>query len=256
MKGPKAFIANHIGEFISMDCLEFFVNLKRSHATRFLFNGVRLEYFFHSYNNFRLTERTIEIPIVGYYLKKIKPEEILEIGNVSSHYYDYFRELFKKPIDIVDKYEKGFNVQNRDICLYEPHKKFDFIFSISTFEHMDEDRKNQNGSSFTPETCYALENMKYVVQHLLKPGCSCIITIPAGQNPEFDRRFAAGELKNIPCKSMNIFLFRRIRELQWMQIPLKDTSIPKEPQTSGDTAFSGVNSLIIIEIVAREEPQL
>lgn len=252
MKGPKAFIANHLGPFISMDCLEFLVNLKRSQATSFLFNGNRLEYFFHSYNNFRLTERALEIPIIGCYLKDIKPEEILEIGNVSSHYYTYFRELFKKPIDIVDKYEKGFNVVNRDICTYDPHKKFDFIFSISTFEHMDAERKTQNTLPYRKETCYALENLKYVTQNLLKPGCTFLITIPLGQSPEFDRRFLAGDLRNISCKSINFFLFRRIQELHWMQIIMDDTIIQENPQTPRDSGFREVNSLLIIEIVAAE----
>ncbi len=252
MKGLKAFIANHLGAFISMDCLEFLVHLKRAEETTFLFNEVTLDYFFNSYNNFRLTERTIEIPITGCFLKKYSPEEILEIGNVSSYYYDYFRELFKRPIEIVDKYEKGFNVTNTDICNYSPHKKFDLIFSISTFEHMDEDRKNPDEPSFLPETCCTIENMKYVIENLLKPGCPFILTIPLGQNPVFDRRFTAGELAKIPCTSMNIFLFRRIRELQWVQVPMEGTRIPKTPETLHDTAFRGADSVLIIEIVALE----
>lgn len=253
MKGVKAFILNHLGPFISMDCLEFLVNLKRGQETSFLYNGTSLEYFFHSYNNFRITERTIEIPVVGYYLKKMRPGgEILEIGNVSSHYYTHFKELFKKPIDIVDKHEKGFNVVNTDIGEYQPDKKYDFIFSISTFEHMDEERKNQNSSSVNPETCYAIENIRYVTRNLLKPGCTFMLTIPLGQSTEFDRGFSSGDLKKIPCKSMNFFLFRRIRELAWMQIPMEGTVIPKEPQTRKDSDFEGVNSVLIIEIVARE----
>jgi hypothetical protein len=246
MKGVKAFIIKHLLPYISMDTLEFIVNSKRSKNRYFQFNDTNLEYFFHSYNNFRLTERTIEIPIMCFYLKKFQSDEILEIGNVSSHYYDNFRELFRKPYDIVDKYEKGFNVINVDICNYKPEKKYDLIFSISTFEHMDEDIKGKKGIPNDLDYCIAIENMKYVINNLSKSGSFFILTIPIGQSKEIDHNYITGKFKEIACQSMNIYLFRRIGELEWLQLP--STGIPLEPKTRMDTAFKGVNSLLIIEI--------
>jgi hypothetical protein len=115
---------------------------------------------------------------------------------------------------------------------------------------MDEDREYRNRPSSAPDTCIALENMHYVVRNLLKPGGMFVLTVPLGQNPEFERCFSAGDLRKIPCRSMNTYLFRRIRELQWRQIPLDGVIIPGQPKTSNDSDFKGVNSLLIIEIVA------
>jgi hypothetical protein len=45
----------------------------------FKFNGVQLDYFFHSYNNFRISERAVEIPIIKHYIYLLKPERVMEI---------------------------------------------------------------------------------------------------------------------------------------------------------------------------------
>jgi hypothetical protein len=70
----------------------------------FVFNSHRLGYFFHSYNNFRVTERAVEIPIIRHYLEQENYQNVLEIGNVTNHYYEYFRQAFvgKRKI-VVDK---------------------------------------------------------------------------------------------------------------------------------------------------------
>ncbi len=103
----------------------------------FDFKGKKLEYFFHSYNNFRLTERCTEIPIIKYYLNKFPHNNVLEIGNVTKHYYDEFKDFNKK--DTLDKYKSAYDVINVDIRNFTSDNKFDFIYSISTFEHMDSD---------------------------------------------------------------------------------------------------------------------
>jgi len=90
------------------------------------------------------------------------------------------------------------------------------------------------------------------VRNLLKPGGTFVLTVPIGQNPAFERCFSAGDLRKIPCRSMKTYLFRRIRELQWRQIPLDGVIIPGQPETSNDSDFKGVNSVLIIEIVAPE----
>jgi len=53
----------------------------------FDFKETKLQYFFHSFNNFRLTERCIEIPIIKYYLNKFPHSNVLEIGNVTKKRY-------------------------------------------------------------------------------------------------------------------------------------------------------------------------
>src|SRR5438094_709755 len=128
------------GAYLSVSDLRWLLSDKLNANKAFIFEGQKLEYFFHSYNNFRLSERAIEIPIIDYFLRQNDSHEILEIGNVTNHYYDYFRQTFvDRRKTVVDKFERGQDVLNLDIAEYAPDMKFDFVFSISTFEHMDSD---------------------------------------------------------------------------------------------------------------------
>src|SRR4030042_5946077 len=52
----------------------------------FSFNEKLLNYFYHPYNETWDNERAIEIPIALSFLNENKNKEILEIGNVLSHY--------------------------------------------------------------------------------------------------------------------------------------------------------------------------
>ena len=137
----------------------------------FVFNSHRLDYFFHSYNNFRVTERAIEIPIIRHYLEQGNYRNILEIGNVTNHYYEYFRQAFvDKRKTVIDKYELASDVINVDVCKYTPGIKFDFVFSISTFEHMDSDRgRNPDYVSGSSElVSVAADNIKHISDVLLE----------------------------------------------------------------------------------------
>lgn len=66
----------------------------------FIFNTKKLKYFFHLYNTTWKNERAIEIPIVLSYLYLYNPKEVIEVGNVLSHY-------IKIEHTVVDKYEKS-----------------------------------------------------------------------------------------------------------------------------------------------------
>jgi len=149
---------------------------------KFIFDGNSLPLFFHSHNNFGLTERSIEIPIVKHLLGMYAHETVLEIGNVSNYYYDEFKDCFNKK-DTVDQYESGHDVINLDIRDFKPNKKYDFIFSISTFEHMDSDGGRNAGhyerrshNDISPFSSVAFDNMNYVINNLLKKGGMLVIT--------------------------------------------------------------------------------
>jgi hypothetical protein len=64
-----------------------------------MFNGECYQYFYHWFNTTFKNERTIEIPIVCKFINESKNLEILEIGNVLSHYFEFKH-------DVVDKYEE------------------------------------------------------------------------------------------------------------------------------------------------------
>jgi hypothetical protein len=244
----KYYLLRKADKFLSLFEIQLMVIRKLESKKHFIFESVELNYYFHSYNNFRLTERTIEIPIVGQYLENLKPKNILEIGNVTSYYYDYFRESMPNNHDIVDKYEKGFNVINQDIADYCPNTKYDFIFSISTFEHMDEDRRNERKNLPNEPLSYAIENMKYVVDQMLNPNGAFIITLPLGLSPEFDQAFMKGELKKINCKSIKTYLMIRKTELEWVESLDEIKILPEYPESIIDSMFEGVNHLLVIEI--------
>jgi hypothetical protein len=95
--------------------------------------------------------------------------------------------------------------------------------------------------------------MHHVVLNLLKYGGTFVLTIPIGQSPAFERCFTAGDLEKIPCRSLNIRLLRRTREMAWVEVPLVQRTIPEEPKTQKDSGFSGVNSVLVIEIMTRDE---
>jgi len=76
-----------------------FYKLFRSSRT-FTFNGKEYKYFIHTYNPTWRKERSVEIPIIKEIVRKFKGKEILEVGNVLSHYYPVNH-------DILDKYRKN-----------------------------------------------------------------------------------------------------------------------------------------------------
>jgi len=131
-----------------------------------------------------LTERSIEIPIIKYFLGLYKHENVLEIGNVSNHYYDEFKDMFVHK-DTVDKYESGYDVINQDIADYKSDKKYDFIYSISTFEHMDSDGGRNDDyvrlkKKQKPFSSIAFSNIQYCLDNLLGEGGRMVITFPLG----------------------------------------------------------------------------
>ena len=54
----------------------------------FEFLGNLYKYSTHEYNETWKNERTVEVPIIWEYVKEYKGKNILEVGNVLSHYLD------------------------------------------------------------------------------------------------------------------------------------------------------------------------
>ena len=141
-------------------------------SKKFKVGGNTYNYFYHEYNDTWLDERAVEVPIiweiVGWYIGN----NILEVGNVLSHYFIFDH-------DIVDKYEKANGVINQDVVDYHPPKRYDLIISISTLEHVGWDENPRDPMKILQ----AIENLKY----LLTPRGIIIITLPVGLNPYLDK---------------------------------------------------------------------
>jgi len=168
---------------ISAECL--YHRVFRSFRV-FTFQGSKYHYFFHKHNVTWSTERCVEIPIVWKALGEHQGREILEVGNVLSHYYPVKH-------DIVDKYEVFDGVINQDVVDFRPLKKYDLIVSISTMEHVgwDEDPRDKSKILGEPvKILRALDNL----QDCLASGGMMIITFPVGQNPQLDKTLAEGRI--------------------------------------------------------------
>lgn len=161
-------------------------NWKRKFLNKtFTFLGKILEYSTSEYNLTYSNERTIEVPIIWDYVQEYKKLEknILEIGNVLSHYYVVNH-------DIVDKDENAPGVINQDVIDYKTDKKYDLIVSISTMEHV--------GHFEVPDSWVQPQKILVALQNLeslLAPGGQIIITFGMGYNYLLDAHVKLGNIK-------------------------------------------------------------
>lgn len=196
----------------------------KSFTKKFKVRGNIYNYFYHKYNNTWLTERTVEIPVIWEIITRYIGKNILEIGNVLSHYFDFKH-------DIVDKYEKANGVLNQDIVDYNPNKVYDLIISISTLEHI--------GWNETPiKPLKILDAIKKLKQLLACEG-KIIITLPIGWNPHLDKLLIDNKIKyyNKICLK-RISENNKWKEILWDKIRDLDFNNP----------FPSANGLIILFI--------
>ncbi len=197
------------------------VRLKLDRDRYFEFDGQRLEYYFHSYNNFGLTERCIEIPIIRDYIERLEPRSTLEIGNVSNYYYEAFAALqaFDRRT-VVDKYERSAGVVLSDIADFRSDVTYDFIFSISTFEHMDRNRgfNRDYAAGGSRGISYAADNIRHVLDELLADGGVFVLTAPIEYSEEWDATFYSGELEHLGASAYRCFGFEKRGELSWRPV--------------------------------------
>ncbi len=212
-----------LGGALSLRDIKLILDYRLNKRCGFMFNSEKLSYFFHSYNNFRLTERAIEIPIIKFFLQKGNYENVLEIGNVANYYYEFFKEVFKKKT-VVDKYEYAYDIIQKDICQYVPTTRFDFVMSISTFEHMDSDlgRNPEYTKGKSKLISIAADNIKYVSDYLLKEGGKFVLTAPLSYTPEWDATFFSDVFNKCNFIGHKAYVFKKISELTWLQIDMDE----------------------------------
>jgi SAM-dependent methyltransferase len=155
---------------------------------RFDYNGTDLPIFDHPYNTTMLNERGVEISIVMKWLSQFSEADVddvglsgLEVGNVLNH---YFPDVFNDR-RIVDKYEIDAESDVENLDVFDIRGSFDYIFSISTIEHVRWDPPEER----------ELDGAARAVEHLvslLRPGGKMLITVPFGSNPGLDYEILAG----------------------------------------------------------------
>lgn len=192
----------------------------------FVFKGKKYRYCFEKYNLSWRNERTVEIPIISKLLKEKSKLNILEIGCVLKHY----NSRPKFHWTIVDKYEMFDGVLNVDLLEYKPKKLFDFIFSISTFEHIG----LEDGAVDSKKAKNAIE---YVIKNCLKKNGQFIFTIPIGYNKYLDQQIFNNEIA-ISEKHY----FAKIAGNKWLKVT-KDQivdSVYRMHDTSVKALFVGI----------------
>lgn len=194
----------------------------------FRYKGEDLPYVYHRYNMTWASERCVEVPIGRWWAAKFPPGEVLEVGNVLSHYGSVQH-------DILDKFEKGQGVINEDILNFKPSKKYQLIFSISTFEHIGFDDEAEGSSA--EKILRAIE----ACRSLLGAGGQLVITIPINYNPELDDLIGRDKLPS----ASRAFLFRR-GYTDWIE-----TDQGSALKARYKTPFPYANAIMVAEFPAR-----
>jgi len=186
----------------------------------FAFQGGIYEYFYHPYNMTWRNERCVEVPIIKRFVNAYKGKNILEVGNVLSHYFNVNH-------DIVDKYEKAEGVRNIDVVDYKPLKRYDLIVSISTLEHVGQDEKPKRSMKILD----AIKNLN----GLLAPRGKMVIIFPIGYNYRLGCLIKDGKIG-----FTSLFYLKRFSKHCWKEVDKDQVSNIKY-----DHPFSNGNGLIV-----------
>ena len=149
----------------------------------FTFKGKELYYNRIKFNN--PTERAVEISIAFDFIANLrKPQKILEIGNVLSHYENSLSEnIGIRSRRIVDKFEVDLGVENQDLMSLPSAEKYDAIVSISSVEHVGQ--KDDPSGGYGEQIEYRdLEGpLKAIakIYDLLAIDGKALITVPFGK---------------------------------------------------------------------------
>ncbi len=192
---------------------------------KFIFNKKKYSYFIHPYNATFSNERIVEVPIILNEINKLKNSNILEIGNVLSHY-------VKIKHTVVDKYEKAPGVINEDIVSYKPKSKFDLIVAISTLEHVGYDEAVKDPKKI-------IKVLKRLTTFLNKKG-KLIFTVPISYNKILDKQIID---KKLPAMNL-YFLTRNSKFNTWIETDSKNAFTKKY-----NKPFSNANAILVGEIL-------
>lgn len=195
----------------------------------FDFLGSSHAYFIHPYHRTWTTERAVEIPIALHALSGLREgADVLEVGNVLSHYPDGLRLVPRFRYTVVDKFERAPGVVNEDILEFTPPRRIDLVLSISTLEHVGWDEGKDPGRWRAA--------VARLVDSLAARG-RLLATMPVGYNPDVDRCLREGKL---PFDDVH-YLKRISRDNRWREAPLDEVKEAKygSPYPSANAILVG-----------------
>lgn len=192
----------------------------------FVWGEKTLPYFVHCYHYTWLNERAVEVALALDLLEQHPAAEVLEIGNVLSHYTDVAHS-------VVDKYEQAPGVLNADVADLDLDRRFDVIMAISTLEHvgLDEDVVDEG------KPARAIERLKAHV----RPGGLLWITHPVGYNKALDAQLRSGAIASSRMRALR----REERRNVWSEGP------PEQVWgTTYDRLLYTAHAIVVVEIDA------
>lgn len=171
----------------------------------FTYKGETLRLLQHDYNcGFyitKMTERSLEMAITSFWLKKIKGE-IFEVGAVSPNY-------FPRAVNYVcDPYDDNSAVTHR-CSLFDIDFTGKNVLSISTIEHI--------GTGDYGLAVKNNENSVTAFEKLIKEASKCLITVPTGYNKLLDEYFTLGTYKTLNEKFSITFYTRKPNTNIWTE---------------------------------------
>jgi hypothetical protein len=154
---------------------------------RFELAGREHELFRSPYHYTWLNERAVEIPLFRELVAAHDPADVLEIGNVLSHY---------GPVShrVVDRYERASGVENADVVDVDTLRPYALIASVSTLEHVGLDEEPHDPGKAER----AIERLR----ELLTPDGRLVFSIPVGYNAELERALRAGAIVVDECRAL------------------------------------------------------
>jgi hypothetical protein len=194
----------------------------------FSFDGQELSYFYHRYNMTWACERCVEVPIGRHYASQLRAANVLEVGNVLSHYGPVTHQ-------ILDKFERGPGVINEDIVTFQPTKKYDLVLSISTFEHIGFDDEAAEPSG---QKIFAAIR---ACRGFLSASGKLVVTVPIGYNPDLDDLLRSNRLD----AQREIYL-KRFGRLDWRPVPKAEALSCRYKQP-----YPYANAIVIMEFSGR-----
>lgn len=191
---------------------------------RFSFAGKEYPYFIRRHNTTFRNERAVEIPICLDRVERNQGRDILEVGNVMSHY-------VPRDWTVVDKYEEGPGIVNADIVEHRPDRRYDLVISISTLEHVGKDEDDQDPGK-------ASRAIAHIADRYLKPGGTFLFTVPIGYNHPMDADLFGGAVR----LSEKRYLLRVSADNVWREAAADEVRDARygEPFENANALFVGV----------------
>lgn len=182
----------------------------------FKFQGKEFEYFHHPHNNTRINERTVELPLVEYFLDQYP--DCIEIGAVSPYYFEGDHEVY----DLTDSHPRSKSARAENIDVSNRN-----LLSISTLEHCG-----------VPDA-FCSDDDPTVAPTILNKWMSgaekYLISWPMGYAPALDKH----AIENYDCK----FIARRpYPSHDWKQVSLENLTETDKIYGS----FSCANAVLIL----------